>query len=159
MTVPTLPWTTRTTVLPQRASALLLAALAGLGGCGGDDNPVEKFQTYEVKGQVLLADGKPLKGGMIHFEAPDNLSRKAIGKIAPDGTFALNTGGSGPGAAPGQYKVRVEPEDPTPRAAKDRRGSRPGRPPFPVKYTDEDASGLVFTLTPAPTQLEPIRLK
>ena len=43
-----------------------LAASAGLSGCGNADS-LPKLQVYEVKGKVLLADGKPLPSGWISF--------------------------------------------------------------------------------------------
>jgi hypothetical protein len=137
--------------------------LAGLTGCRvQSDNRVERFTTYPVKGQVLLADGKPLSGGMIHFVSPDNLSRMANGQIGPDGRFSLVTGSSGEGAAPGKYKVWVEPEGAFTAAAKSegKKGTAARRKAaFPVKYMDEDSSGLVITLQAQPTELDPILLK
>jgi hypothetical protein len=138
--------------LPARwLSGLIVAVGAGLAGCRGSDS-LPAFQVYEVKGQVLLADGKPLRGGWISFVPKGDLPITPSGEIGSDGTFSLVTGGSGEGAPPGEYKVRIEaPQLP---AAPKRR-----KPPFPTKYTDEDSSGLQITVRAETNQLQPIRLK
>jgi hypothetical protein len=63
----------------------------------------------------------------------------------------LTTRNAGDGAAPGKYKVRIEPAE----------SKKPGRkrPSFPVKYVDEDSSGLAVTVRAEPNQLEPFTLK
>ena len=85
-----------------------MAVCAGLAGCGKSDSlPV--LEVYDVKGKVLLADGKPLDGGSIYFVSKaGDLPVTPSGVIGPDGTFSLVTGGSGDGAPPGEYKVRIE---------------------------------------------------
>ena len=85
-----------------------MAVCAGLAGCGKSDSlPV--LQVYDVKGKVLLADGKPLSGGWIYFVPQGgDLPVTPSGVIGADGTFSLVTGGSGEGRRPGDYKVRIE---------------------------------------------------
>ena len=119
-----------------------------LAGCQGSGTSVT---TYEVKGRILLANGKPLTAGRVTFVAADGLRPEASGDLGADGGFVLSTRGSGDGAAPGRYKVRIEPE-----GAKAR---RPSRPIFPMKYIDEDSSGLDVTVRAETNQLEPITLK
>jgi hypothetical protein len=109
---------------------------------------------YEVKGKVLLADGQPLTGGWISFVPKGDLSVTPSSPIGSDGTFALTTGGSGEGAPAGDYKVRVEAPQ-LPGLQKPRRR----KPPFPLKYTDEDSSGLVVTVRTTANRLEPFVLK
>lgn len=53
-------------------STLALAAAAGISGCSQSDS-LPKLQVYEVKGQVVLADGKPLKTGVVSFVSADGL--------------------------------------------------------------------------------------
>jgi hypothetical protein len=120
-----------------------------LAGCGGSSFSTPA--TYEVKGRVLLASGKPLAAGRVTFVAADGLLPQASGEIQPDGEFSLTTRVPGDGAVPGKYKVRIEPVE-----GKSRRPNRPG---FPVKYVDEDSSGLVVTVRAGTNQLDPIRLK
>ena len=50
----------RSLQVARNLTGLIVAVCAGLSGCGKSDSlPVLKV--YEVKGQVQLADGKPLK--------------------------------------------------------------------------------------------------
>ena len=130
-----------------------LAVAAGLGvtGCGHSDG-LPSLQVYEVKGKVLLSDGKPLTTGYVYF-VPKNgdLPLTPSGEIGPDGTFSVVTGGSGVGAPAGEYKLRIE--------APPVRTSKKQKPLVPQKYTDEDSSNLIVTVRAEPNQLEPIRLK
>ena len=131
----------------------VLALCAVLTGCGHSDSlPV--LEVYQVKGKVLLADGKPLSGGWISFVPKGDLAVTPSGEIGPDGSFSIATGGSGDGAPPGEYKVRVE----APQAQQSGRKTR-GKPLFPSKYNDEDSSGLVITVRAESNQLTPIVLK
>jgi hypothetical protein len=131
-----------------------VAALgAGLAGCHGTDS-LPALKVYEVKGKVVLADGKPLDGGWISFVPKGDLSVTPSSAINSDGTFSLVTGGSGEGAPAGEYKVRVE----APQLAGFQK-ARNRRPPFPIKYTDEDSSGLVITVQAAANHLPPFVLK
>jgi hypothetical protein len=132
-------------------SSLLLAALGAVAGCGSRDS-LPSLQVYEVKGRVLLPDGKPLSSGWVYFVPKGDLPITPSARLEPDGTFSVLTGGSGEGAPPGDYKIRVE----APQfggAAKSRKA------PFPFKYTDEDSSGLVVTVEPRANHLDPFRLK
>jgi hypothetical protein len=119
-----------------------------MNGCSGYTSSAP---TYEVKGKVLLANGKTLSAGRVTFLAADGLLPQASGEIQPDGDFSLTTRNPGDGAAPGKYKVRIEPAE----------SKKPGkkRPSFPVKYVDEDSSGLSVTVRAEPNQLEPFMLK
>jgi hypothetical protein len=133
-------------------SRFIVAVCAGLAGCRNSDSlPV--FKVYDVKGKVLLADGKALSGGWIYFVSKHgDLPITPSGVIGPDGTFSLVTGGSGEGAPPGEYKVRIE----APPLKTDRK-TRKLR--FPLRYNDEDSSGLVIKVRADTNQLEPICLK
>jgi hypothetical protein len=129
---------------------VLIGFLAvALAGCQGS----EALGTYEVKGRVLLANGKPLKAGRVTFVAADGSRPPASGEIGSDGQFRLSTRDPGDGAIPGLYKVRIEPAS---GKAQARRASRPN---FPLRYIDEDTSGLAVTVRAASNQLEPITLR
>lgn len=128
----------------------------GCAGCGSTDGGVKPVTVYPVKGAVVLADGKPLSGGKVYF-VPKDGALTAEGKIGPDGTFTLETGGSGDGAPLGDYKVRVEPEDTSVLAGK--KAARGKTLPYAIKYLDEDGSGLVATVKAEPNTLEPFRLR
>jgi len=122
-----------------------------LAGCSNSGS-LPSLQVYEVKGKVLLADGKPLSSGFVFFVPKGDLPVTPSGVIASDGTFSLVTGGSGQGAPVGDYKIRVE--SPELQSAK-----KSKKPPFPFKYTDEDSSGIVITVRADTNQLDPIQLK
>ena len=149
------PWGRPVVTVPAGRSlrsalfSLLPLALT-LAGCQGSGT---SGSTYEVKGRILLANGKPLTAGRVTFVAADGLRPPASGDLGPDGGFALSTRDPGDGAVPGPYKVRIEPAE---SKSKTRRASRPI---FPMKYIDEDSSGLAVTVRAEPNQLEPITLK
>jgi hypothetical protein len=139
------------------ARLALAGTLTGGAGCGDSGAPAS-VSVYEVRGQVLLADGKPLSGGHIYF-VPRDGAVTSEGSIGPDGTFSLVTANSGEGAPPGDYKVRVEPGDRSLLATTGRPARSARKLPFPTKYLDEDRSGLVATTRAEPNRLEPFRLK
>jgi hypothetical protein len=134
-------------------TGLAVAVSAGLIGCHGSDS-LPSLLVYEVKGTVVLADGKPLPGGLISFVPKGSLPVTPSAPIGSDGTFSLTTGGSGEGAPPGDYKVRIEAPQLQHAGPKFRK-----RPLFPFKYTDEDSSGLIITVRAETNRLDPIRLK
>jgi hypothetical protein len=134
---------------------LCLAILAGVSGCGGASDGPPVVTVYEVKGKVLLKDGTPLSGGHVYF-VPVNGTMAPEAEIGSDGSFELVTGRSGPGAPPGDYKVRIEPKDPTLMASSKRAGK--AKLPFATKYLDEDSSELRVTVRAQANQLEPLRL-
>jgi hypothetical protein len=108
-----------------------------------------------VEGRVLLGSGKPLSAGRVVFVPKDGLGPSATGELTREGTFRLGTRTTDDGAAPGEYKVRIEPPPTTaPGPAASARGLG-----FPTKYLDEDSSQLVVVVQDGPNQLEPIRLK
>lgn len=135
----------------RRRWAGVLVALSMAAGCGHSDS-LPKLAVYEVKGQVLLPDGKPLPGGFVYFvPRAGDLPLTPSGEIGPDGTFTVVTGGSGEGAPAGEYKLRIE----TPQL----RAARNKKPLIPPRYQDEDSSGLVVTVRAEANHLDPIRLR
>jgi hypothetical protein len=137
--------------LSPRVATLPLVFVLSCVGCGTGQytGPV-----YPVKGQVLLANGKPLTSGSIQF-IPKPGGLLASGKLDKDGNFSLESLDKREGAAPGEYKVRIEPslEMTAPKRGK----SQPL--PFATKYRDDDGdTGLTATVKSEPTQLEPFRL-
>jgi hypothetical protein len=122
-------------------------------GCGGE-GPYSGA-LYPVKGQVLLADGQPLAGGSVQF-IPARGGLPATGTIESDGSFTLKSK-SREGAAPGEYKVRVEPHSSL--LAKSKKGKAGQKLPFAAKYREYDGdTGLTATINAAPTQLEAFHL-
>jgi hypothetical protein len=127
-----------------------LVVLATAAGCSA--RATAPGPTYEVRGKVVLSDGKPLGAGRVVFIPSGDVGSEAAGEIGPGGSFALTTRADSDGAEAGSYKVRIEPGP-----------SAPGRAaaplPFPPRYLDEDISGLVVEVKAEPNALEPIRLK
>lgn len=119
-------------------------ACVGVVGCG-DNAADQKTKVYPVTGKVTLPDGKPLESGRIVFISKDG--KNSIGTIGSGGSFTLNSGVSGEGAPAGDYKVKLEGDETKfkqlPKTAK------PGTNlPFPAKYSDEESSGLTYTVKP-----------
>ena len=132
-------------------------ALLAASGCGGDSGAPRRVAVFPVTGSILRADGKPLSGGQVYF-VPRNGVLTSEGKIGSDGSFTLVTGNSGEGAPPGDFKVRIEPSDPSLIAGKRSRTTGKGLP-FPSHYLDEDTSGLTASIKAEPNTLGPFRLK
>ena len=65
-------------------TCLGLALLGSLSGCGRSGAP-EKLTVYEVKGKLLLANGKPLNGGHVYFVPTDESARAPRRRSAPTG--------------------------------------------------------------------------
>jgi hypothetical protein len=80
---------------------LLLAASAGVAGCGGQGKPVK------VNGVITL-DGKPLPGATVTFLPAAEGGRSASGLTEANGSFNLTTFKPGDGALPGEYKITVQ---------------------------------------------------
>jgi hypothetical protein len=114
-------------------------------------------RVFEVKGQVLLPNRKPLRSGRVLFVPTQEPLLLSSAAVSEDGSFSLSTGDSGEGAPPGVYKVRVEPSGPPP-VVSGLRGSARGLS-FPPKYLDEDSSGLTVTVKPGPNRLDPFVLR
>ena len=102
----------------RRALALALAPGLGLvlllaAGCGKEEMP----KTYEVKGKVVLRNGKPFPGGEIVFTSVKDRELRGYGIIAKDGTFTLGTIGHTSrgrsqllaGAVEGEFHVNIRP--------------------------------------------------
>jgi hypothetical protein len=144
----------RSRVLRVVAAAVMTAA--GFSGCG-DPNAAKAHQVYPVKGKVVLADGSPLKSGLVVLVST-TAAAEYSGTIGPDGSFEVKTA-YGEGAPEGTYKVRIEPDDTTLPQAKGRPGARKAASlPFPAMYNDEATSGLTVTVKSGDNTLEPFKL-
>jgi hypothetical protein len=101
---------------------------------------------------VILPDGKPLSEGIVTFVPRGEKGRQASGKVQPDGAFSLTTRKPDDGAAEGDYVVRID----TPLSKPGPQGSKISV--LPVKYDDEDTSGLKVTVKPEPNDLPAFKL-
>ncbi len=139
--------------LPWFALTLGLA----LAGCGKSDG-LQKLTVYPVEGRIMMADGKPLKRRPYLLRAQGWERDGGRGGRRRRQVHAVPTGGSGPSAPQGDYKVRIEPADASLLASK--KSPSPGKKlPFPQKFLDEDSSGLTAVVKTEPNKLAPFRLK
>src|SRR5947208_16649303 len=83
----------------RRMAACLLGLVALVAGCG--DRALQPLPTHEVKGRVVLRNGKPLSAGRVVFVPVEGLTPPASGALGPDGSFTLTTREAGDGAAAG----------------------------------------------------------
>jgi hypothetical protein len=80
----------------------VLVVLA-LSACGAGNN------LHETTGKVTYK-GQPAVGAIVYFNqkgADPKTAHTASGVVGPDGTYKLETGNLGEGAAPGQYTVLI----------------------------------------------------
>jgi hypothetical protein len=133
----------RVRILPFVACVLSGLIMTGVAGC--ESNPLSGAKLHQVKGKVLLPDGKPLTGGQVTFVG----AKSGVTNSAPidsSGNFAFKEGA---GALPeGDYKVRIDPGESTKMVLKGGRGGVPqGKLAFDSVFLDEDASGLTATVS------------
>ena len=102
----------------RRQSPLLVAALAGLAGCG----PGNGLTLGRVHGTISL-EGEPVRFGYVTF-LPDSTAGTngppATSSIREDGSFVISTEQSDDGAIVGTHKVAVIGLDPDPLPGEDR---------------------------------------
>ena len=79
-----------------------------VAGCGSKFKPTPA-KVYPVKGKILLANGRPVSGGIITFHPKNRLGQEASGEIATDGSFQLTTIVYNDGALPGSYTISINP--------------------------------------------------
>jgi hypothetical protein len=124
--------------VPMRAIALVIGLgllLANAPGCDGS-------KLYPVEGTIVYPDGEAvtgLAGGSVEFD-PIAGKEGARGEVQPDGTFRLGTHKPGDGAAPGEYRVSIQP----PLPALD----RPAPRVLDRRYESVATSGLRVTIKP-----------
>jgi hypothetical protein len=130
--------------------AALLAAVAGLCGCGGGRTPV-----YPAEGQLLIG-GRPAANVFVLFSPAGG-----AGAVRPsattdaDGRFRLTTHEAYDGGPAGEYVVTLLYEP-----VNSPLGRPKGPPPaVPAAYQKAETSPLRATIEPRPgNQLEPFRV-
>lgn len=145
-------------------SRLWIVALVALVGCGGSSGFPK---TYPVTGTVKL-NGKPIDGAMVTFQL-DGGKENAIGTTDKNGEFSLSMFRPGDGAIPGKYKVAIKKEDAAPPpsnippagtigsaelsadyappAASPGPSAGKKKSEVPEKYTNDQTSGLIATVS------------
>ncbi len=81
--------------------AICLVACIVSAGCGDG-----RIATYRVKGQVVFADGTPVRTGTVELQSIEH-KITSTGKIQADGTFVLGTYTPDDGAAAGEHRAIV----------------------------------------------------
>jgi hypothetical protein len=122
---------------PVVRTALVLAGLACVAGCGA--------RTYPVQGKLVWPDGSPVTGvagGSVIFESTDQ-PLSARGEVMADGTFVLCTYKPGDGVHPGRYRVAIS------QPLEEGKDGPPSRI-FLEKYENPKSSGLEATVEPKP---------
>jgi hypothetical protein len=131
---------------PARRFLALAATVLLAPGCGDEGSKFSE-SLYPVSGKVVMDDGQPVTNARVVFVRG---TINASGELGADGTFKLTTGGRGEGAPAGEYKVKVEPASSA--------IGKGHKPPFPVRYEDEDSSELTATVKPETNDLPPFTL-
>jgi hypothetical protein len=122
--------------VPMRAINLVIGLgllLISAPGCDG-------AKLYPVEGAIVYPDGEAvtgLAGASVEFD-PIAGKEGARGEVQPDGTFRLGTHKPGDGAAPGEYRVCIQP----PLPALD----RPAPRVLDRRYENVATSGLRVTI-------------
>jgi hypothetical protein len=126
--------------VPRAVSMRPTAVLIGLGlllisapGCDGS-------KLYPVEGTIVYPDGEAvtgLAGASVEFD-PVAGKEGARGEVQADGAFRLGTHKPGDGAAPGEYRVSIQP----PLPALD----RPAPRVLDRRYENVATSGLRVTI-------------
>jgi len=132
--------------VPIVAAAVWLAA----GGCGG---PAYEYDSV-VTGTVTI-EGELAPSGTITFHPVAKEGKIAIGRIYPDGSFALRTGqgdlrvSDGGTVVPGEYIVTVVVTGPAP-APTSPEGGPPSAGPLLIaeRYLSRDTTDLRCTVSP-----------
>ena len=131
------PFGLRGEVLEMKSLGLPLVAL-GLAlmcvvGCGGGSTT----ELAPVSGKVYL-DGELVTGGYVQFYPADNPDLPgASGIISSDGTYSVNSGEAGSGAAVGTHKISIQPPEEQSFGEAVQTDIE-----IPVKYQEADSSGL-----------------
>jgi len=128
-------------IRPALVGATLLLVVGAVGCSSG---------LHPVRGKVTFEDGTPLPAGGIVFLQEGEKAIQAQGSIQPDGSYELGTNRPGDGAAPGKYRVLINPGDMTDWDAK-------VRSVFDKRYLDYKTSGLEFEVKAGSNDF-PIRL-
>jgi hypothetical protein len=88
----------------------LFAGSTLLVGCSDSGKSGGLPATYPVTGKVVDANGNPLKGGTVQFDAGKGADLSVLGVIGADGTYTVKTfrdKQEADGAPEGEYQVTV----------------------------------------------------
>ena len=124
----------------------LLTVAMSLTGCGENGPPPGPplAKPFVTTGQIKLADGSPLKGGIITFtpmevEAGSLIRYEGAGLVDAQGKFKIGFNANNAGVPAGEYKVTINPRD-----YQELRGSNSSQ--IPKKYRDQATTPLTRTV-------------
>jgi hypothetical protein len=96
----------------------VFALVLALVGCGENSPPpgAPLAKPYLTTGQIRLADGSALKGGIITFspvevETGSQVRYEGSGLVDAQGKYKIGFNANGAGVPAGEYKVTVYPRD------------------------------------------------
>jgi hypothetical protein len=96
----------------------ILAISLALIGCGENSPPpgAPLAKPYVTTGQIKLADGSPLKGGIITFtpvevETGSQVRYEGAGLVDAHGKYKIGFNANNAGVPAGEYKVTINPRD------------------------------------------------
>jgi len=129
----------------QWNSLMFGALICGLvlAGCGGESGP----ERVPVKGQIVMADGKPVFPGSIQFVPAKGMSEGSYQSSAllhEGGKFTMRTHPHGEGVVPGTYKVVLSLGVGSPRELA--KYSNPKTTPLEVTIPEAGNENLKLTL-------------
>jgi len=118
--------------MPRRTAAVVCVLTAIAAGCS--QSPAQP-KVVAASLRLTFPNGRPVQAREVRLvpergAATPKREVEAVGRPAPDGTFALTTFAPGDGAVPGKYVVVLR---------------FPGRGVDP-RYSDEETSGLKVTV-------------
>ena len=125
--------------LQVRCGVTLMVAACALLCLGCSRGPAR----YPASGQVVFADGTPLRGGNVEFHG-EQLDHPwiASGTIGEDGKFELTTRELGRGAVPGDYVGVIAPVTPDDLAQVPKAQRFAALHPIEEKYRDYETSPI-----------------
>ncbi len=124
----------------------VLAASLALIGCGENGPPPGPplAKPFVTTGQIKLADGSPLKGGIITFtpvdiEAGSLIRYEGAGLVDAQGKYKVGFNADNKGVPAGEYKVTINPRD-----YQELKGSNSNR--IPKSYRERGTTPLTRTV-------------
>ncbi len=144
---------TRVILLRRLSTAILVAGVLSLVGCGKTEAP-----TYPTEGEVVYADtGELVPGSLtVWFESTTPPYQRSSG-IVKDGKFYLSTTRDGNGAISGEHRVRFDPFVPN-SASTENPDVVLARVMNP-KHLEFRTSGITVTIDPVPKNTFKIKVE
>ncbi len=123
---------------------VLVTSIVGLcwAACGCAGGPPPPSVSSTVEGLVTLDGADLTEGGTVNFTSPST-GNAAIAMVGPDGRFVVLSG-----MVPGDYKVTLTPQGPTPQ------NPAPRESKIPTKYRSDKTSDLTTKISSGKNELK-----